>query len=417
LKHVLFITPEMPPRGSSESIRSIKTLKYISHFGWRPIVLTIKNPLNPIDKSLILELPEDISIIRAYSNKIFDTCMKGLGVIIPSLRLHDYYLEWLPFGILSGNKILKSEDIDLILSRSTPVASHIVAYILKSISNLPWIADFSDPWTLNPFVSLKIPILHGVEQSLERKVLSKADKIIVTTGRYRDVVVKQFDDIPDIEKKIVVIPNSYDPQDSCGVNQTISREDHCSLTMTYMGRFYGSRRPEYFFEALSLLKNDYEPLKINLKIIGGSKRDNISLGRLVERYGVNELVQILPPVSHAEAFNHLANSDVLLLIDAPSDRESMFLPMKLLEYLAIERPILALTPMNGESADIIRATRTGHVVVPTDIQGIKSAIEDYYLAFLNSELSIAPNMEEIKKYSIQNSVKKLVHEMNTLLDG
>ncbi|WP_157200104.1 hypothetical protein [Methanogenium cariaci] len=138
MKKVLFITPEMPPRGgSSESIRSIKTLKYLSRFEWQPVVLTIKTPLNPIDQALILELPHEVPIIRAYSNKFFDTCMKGLSIIVPGLHLHDYYLEWLPFAILYGKKIIKKEDIDIILSRSTPIASHIVGLILKSKLNLP----------------------------------------------------------------------------------------------------------------------------------------------------------------------------------------------------------------------------------------------------------------------------------------
>jgi glycosyltransferase involved in cell wall biosynthesis len=327
------------------------------------------------------------------------------------ITLSGYLLQY-----YMGKKIIKKEDIDIILSRSTPIASHIVGLILKSKLNLPWIADFSDPWTLSPFISSKIPILHNLEQSLEKRVLSKADKVVVTTGRYRDIVIKHFENIPDIDKKIIVIPNSYDPEDFDGVNLKRSPKEHRFLTMTYMGRFYGSRRPNCFFESLGLLKKDYKSLNIKVNIIGGSDRDNESLEILAEQHGVKELLRILPPVSHHETFTHLANSDVLLLIDAPSDRESIFLPMKLLEYLAVEKPILALTPLNGESADIIRATRTGTVVAPTDIPDIKNAIEDYYQAYLKSELSITPDLMEIEKYCIQTNVVRLVSEMNILIE-
>lgn len=407
----------MPPRGSSECIRSIKTLKYILRFQWQPVVLTIRSPLKPTDQTLISELPPEVTIIRAYSNKFFDTCMKALSVIIPGLHPHDYYFEWLPFAISSGKKILQKEDIDVILSRSTPIASHIVGLMLKSKSNLPWIADFSDPWTLSPFIPFKIPILYHLEQYLEKRVLIKADKVIVTTERYRDIVIKQFKTIPDIEKKIIAIPNSYDPEDFEGVNpKKTSTENNC-MNVTYMGRFYGPRKPDFFLESLGLLKKEFEVLKIRVKIIGGSERDNESFEKLAEQFGVKELIQILPPISHHETFTQLANSDVLLLIDAPSDHESIFLPMKLLEYLAVRKPILALTPMNGESADIIRSTRTGTIVAPTDISGIKNAIGNYYQDYLKSKLTITPDIMEIEKYCIETNVARLVNEIDILTSG
>ncbi|WP_157200103.1 hypothetical protein [Methanogenium cariaci] len=74
------------------------------------------------------------------------------------------------------------------------------------------IADFSDPWTLSPFISSKIPILHNLEQSLEKRVLSKADKVVVTTGRYRDIVIKHFENIPDIDKKLLLFQTLMIPK-------------------------------------------------------------------------------------------------------------------------------------------------------------------------------------------------------------
>jgi len=44
---------------------------------------------------------------------------------------------------------------------------------------------------------------------------------------------------------------------------------------------------------------------------------------------------------------------------------------KVFEYLAAERPILAVVPPDGAAAELIRETGAGVVVAPDDIDGIE----------------------------------------------
>jgi glycosyltransferase involved in cell wall biosynthesis len=75
----------------------------------------------------------------------------------------------------------------------------------------------------------------------------------------------------------------------------------------------------------------------------------------------------------------------LLLIDAPAD-ESLFLPSKLIDYLPAAKPILALTPQRGASADVVRAL--GYpVIAPDDETGIAAAIEQLLTAKHDGRLS------------------------------
>ena len=47
---------------------------------------------------------------------------------------------------------------------------------------------------------------------------------------------------------------------------------------------------------------------------------------------------------------------------------------KVFEYLAAERPILALVPPDGAAAQLLRETGAGVVVAPEDVDGIARAL-------------------------------------------
>jgi glycosyltransferase involved in cell wall biosynthesis len=48
------------------------------------------------------------------------------------------------------------------------------------------------------------------------------------------------------------------------------------------------------------------------------------------------------------------------------------------EYLAAERPILAVVPQDGAAADLVRETGAGVVAPPDDPAAIRAALEDLH---------------------------------------
>ena len=66
-------------------------------------------------------------------------------------------------------------------------------------------------------------------------------------------------------------------------------------------------------------------------------------------------MKLLGFLSQSEALKATEETDYLLL----TMTNDISLPGKLFEYLAMERPILALTPAHGEVARILRETRAG----------------------------------------------------------
>jgi hypothetical protein len=178
--------------------------KYLPEFGWQPIILTTPlgdrsdesfGPPNDFKKkNRVVETFGYISRKDAAfrtKERLNLASKKSYRYVRPFLRfLYKYYLElvqypdaekgWKSFAVKAGNELLQSEDIDVMISSSSPVTCHIIAKELKSRHNIPWVADLRDLWTQNhdyPYSSLR----KLLETRLERKTLSAADALVTVS--------------------------------------------------------------------------------------------------------------------------------------------------------------------------------------------------------------------------------------------
>jgi hypothetical protein len=60
---------------------------------------------------------------------------------LPDLQVY----SWLPFAYSAGRKACKENKFDYISSVSYPHSAHLIAYLLKKKTGLPWVAQFYDP--------------------------------------------------------------------------------------------------------------------------------------------------------------------------------------------------------------------------------------------------------------------------------
>jgi glycosyltransferase involved in cell wall biosynthesis len=67
---------------------------------------------------------------------------------------------------------------------------------------------------------------------------------------------------------------------------------------------------------------------------------------------------------------------------------------KVFEYLAAERPILAVVPPDGAAAELIRAANAGVVVAPDDVEAIAAALQELHEKWRAGSLDGAPLSEE-----------------------
>jgi glycosyltransferase involved in cell wall biosynthesis len=92
------------------------------------------------------------------------------------------------------------------------------------------------------------------------------------------------------------------------------------------------------------------------------------------------------------------------------------LSAKVFEYLAAERPILAVVPPDGAAAELIRETRAGVVVAPEDVDAIREALVRLEGDWRSGKLNGAPLAPEVRaRLSRQARVEELAELARSLL--
>ena len=72
MKKVLILTYYWPPGSSPGVQRYLKFSKYLSRYGWNPIILTVKDGSHPsYDKSLLEDIPSDVKVYKTKTREPF----------------------------------------------------------------------------------------------------------------------------------------------------------------------------------------------------------------------------------------------------------------------------------------------------------------------------------------------------------
>ena len=91
-------------------------------------------------------------------------------------------------------------------------------------------------------------------------------------------------------------------------------------------------------------------------------------------------------ISHQQAIIEQRTSQVLLLIEIDSEDTKAIIPGKLFEYMAAERPILAIGPEKSDAEDLLKQTNTGQYFHYDEKDLIADCIEKMYGEYLSQSL-------------------------------
>jgi glycosyltransferase involved in cell wall biosynthesis len=139
--------------------------------------------------------------------------------------------------------------------------------------------------------------------------------------------------------------------------------------ITHTGAFFGRRDPRPFLSALGGFDD-----QVVARFVGDFRSSDRAW---VEEQGVGERVELVPYLPRRDALALQRDSEALLLLIPEADgRGKGVISGKVFEYLAAERPILALVPPEGEAARLIRETGAGVVAPPDDDGAIREALQD-----------------------------------------
>jgi hypothetical protein len=403
--------------------------KYLSEFGWQPIILTpslrekpefevkvIETPNRDIfyrriiasskkkshlshDKSFMEQIGNSLSVSENRKSLTRRLIMLTVGIV----SYPDTSRGWIPFAIKAGSRIIEKENIDAIIS-VWPITAHLVAKALKQKYNIPWIADFSHLWSQSYYYHYG-PVRKLIDRRLEVKTLRYADAL-TTISQFFVTILKELHK----QKSVYPITHGFDP--SWINNNSVSITP--KFRITYTGHVYQEKyKPSKLFAALKELidegvinRNEVEVLFYG--VIQGWLKEEI------EQYNLSDIVHQCGFVSHSASLQKQRESQILLHLGWDDKNIKGFYTSKIFYYLAAQRPVLAV---GGASAEVVRdllgETKAG--VYCLTIEEIKDALYHFYMEYKREgKVSYNGDLEKVNKYSHREMARKYSEILDSL---
>jgi glycosyltransferase involved in cell wall biosynthesis len=306
---------------------------------------------------------------------------------------------WIKPSVKYLSKYLRQHPVDAIVSTGPPHSMHLIALKLKKkFPDIKWLADFRDPWTDIDFYG-KLRLTRWADKKhriQEKEVLTNANHIItVSPGCAADLE-------HIAQRKVEVINNGFDHEDFVFSEPKIDDR----FTISHFGAFNKDRNPLSLWKALGKIAQSNGDFKSDLKIQLIGQTDE-SVVESIFKNGLKRNLETINHLPHKQGIEKLRGSQVLLLPLNDAQNVKGILPGKMYEYLALQRPILAIGPTDADYAQIIKETKAGNCHNFTDTAGIGQTIVNYYEKFKSNNLMI--QSKAFEKYSRKNLAGQIIH--------
>jgi len=428
MKKVLIITYYWPPAGGIAVQRTLKFVKYLQDFGWMPVVYTVSNGEYPEhDPALEQQVPPNVKVIRrpiwepyawykAFTGKSgkkinrANLTQKAGGSLSEKISfwirgnffIPDTRRFWIKPSVAFLSDYLKHEPVEAIISTGPPHSMHLIARGISKKMNLPWLADFRDPWTTMDYYKdlMLTSMADRRHHALELAVLKEASSVAVV-GRFI-----QYEFESKGAHRVRVISNGFDETDFA--TEPIEIDNTFSLVHT--GSFFTRRNPESLWKAINELKAEGHPAgMVKLKLIG---RVDPPVLTSLESFGLLENTELIAQVPYHQVIRMMKAAPVLLLPIDVFDGSKWVLTGKLYEYLASRRPIICIGPLDGDAAGVITTSRAGKALDFGDVAGLKAHLITLYNQFAGKALHIEGS--DVKQFTRRELTRELADELNRI---
>jgi glycosyltransferase involved in cell wall biosynthesis len=412
---VLLVSLYFPPAGGGGVQRTLKTATHLPALGIETHVLAPDDP-KWVHRDDELEPPTQAWVHRARylgprgrrpADELHGTSgLERLGVQARlfgrRLLVPDENVPWNLTAIPAAIRIARQEGIDVVLTTSPPSSVHFVGAAVKRATGARWVADLRDSLVAHPHRRAERRLVRIKEQG-ERGVAT-------LVARYADAVVAAAEAIADeartLEPRgpVVTIPNGSDFDDFAGL------EHHPSprFRITHSGSFFGRRDPRPFLTALADSKLD-----VVARFVGDFRPAD---REWAEELGLGDRLELIPYVPRRRSLELQRDSEaLLLLIPEAGGRGRGVLSGKVFEYLAAERPVLAVVPPDGAAAELVRETGAGVIASPDDVPAIRAALEGLHARWRAGDLDGTPlDAQTRRRLARETRVEELAELLRTL---
>jgi glycosyltransferase involved in cell wall biosynthesis len=387
---VLIVTMYFPPAGGGGVQRPLKFATHLPTLGIETHVLAPDDPkwihrddeLQPPTLAWVhraryigpkgRKLAEELHGRQGLERLGVHAKLAGRRLLVP-----DENVSWNLTAIPAAIRIVKREGIDVVLTTSPPSSVHLIGAAVKRATGIPWVADLRDSIVAHPHRGSERFLVRAKEQgdhAVARLVAHSADAVIAVSDAIADEMRERSP-----RGQVGTIANGSDFDDFAGLEHHRSNQ----FRITHAGSFFGKRDPRPFLTALR--RSDLDD--VVARFVGDFRSTD---REWAEQQELGSKLELIPYAPRRASLELQRDSEaLLLLIPHAGGRGRGVLSGKVFEYLAAERPILAVVPPDGAAAELIRDSGTGVVVAPDDVDGMVAALQELHGRWRNGGLEAA----------------------------
>lgn len=429
MKRLLILAYDFPPYVSVGGLRPYAWYRYLKEYGVEPIVVTRQwenkygNELDYIapgeSNETIVETTEYGTIIRTpYKPNLANRIMLKYGRSKFSLirKMVTAWYEFMQFLFFVGPKsclyrgakeYLKHNKVDAIIATGEPFVLFKYASALSSKYNIPWVADYRDPWSQNKGRS-RIRSVRFFERKFSQNMSA-----VTTVSDFLKKKISENISVPTY----YIIPNGYNPETIKQVGDICPEKG--VLRIALAGSIYDWHPYKSVISTFAefVKKNDYAP-KIELNFFGINRHKEIEQFALEN--SIENNVRVYPRMDNASLLQNLSRHNVMLLFNDYS-----IMGTKIYDYLGLKRLILFCYSNDAEALalkdkcypvgevegvsthlqeDLINETHSGIVV--KDKNHLSKVLSDLYDEFSQTG-SIACHSINTSNYSRREGAHQL----------
>lgn len=415
-----------PPAGGPGVQRWLGFTRYLVEFGWDITVVVPANAAYPLeDFSLNADIHPDLRIVRVpilepgqLGRWLFPVTNRRIssGIISehdPSLTervllriranvfVPDARVAWIQPAVRSLKKLMSSEERPILITSGPPHSLHLAGMRLKEmLPEIRWFADFRDPWTGISY-HRRLPLGPRAKRrhiELERQVLHKADRILVTSEATR----REFERLA--RNPIGVFTNGYD------IN-TQGFHPRPEFSWVHVGSLLTERNPGFLWEVLGNLSETHEIIRRELRLdFWGAVSEEV-LSR-VRAHGLGFALNQRGYAAHKDVPEILGTAQILLLIEADHPGKKEIIPGKLFEYLSSGRPVVAIGPDQWEAGRIVEETDSGYYLRYGESERLKQTIVELFRIYEEHKGRIPRSHRDVSTFSRKAISRRLSNYLN-----
>jgi glycosyltransferase involved in cell wall biosynthesis len=439
MKNVVMIAYDFPPCGSAGAYRPLRFVQQLPALRWSASVVSFGGSnFERYDPGLLELVPKQTEVVRVRQGDPWQSLQvrreqhldeklnsvsnqqairiraahqeplrSRLRQIVRKIEACCYHpdmaMSWIRPAVKATLKLCARKHPDVMFATGGPWSSFIVAQRVSKRTDIPYVLDFRDSWTMayNDFDALRPAWATRSDRRTLYKLLKGARAVIFRYQSEAECYWRAYQTALKASK-IHIIPNGYSGEIDEFVIPRAER-----FTILYAGTLPPYRYDTFLQGVQQLKKSDpARASQLRFLFVGDGME---SLSEEADAAGLSDIIETSSTIPYAEVVRLQQNAHALLLLGVKPMKGFELCGSKVFGYLKANRPILGIVSPADEMRKVL--SRVGVFTVadpdaPCEIVAALRQLTDAWSA--GTLVSLLPNRVACAPYSAGRQTAALV---------